>query len=76
MVFDGDKICWDYIIYYSKNKIDMLFEQIEAVTPEKSQGKLGVNLGIINGEISCSEKLNDGYIRKLEVVLEKLKAKN
>lgn len=54
----------------------MLFEQIEAVTPEKSQGKLGVNLGIINGEISCSEKLNDGYIRKLEVVLEKLKAKN
>lgn len=53
----------------------MLFEQIEAVTPEKSQGKLGVNLGIINGEISCSEKFNDGYIRKLEVVLENLKAR-
>lgn len=67
---------FDYIIYYSKNKIDMLFEQLDDGRSENLQGKIGVNLGVISGEVSTSEQSHSNYMSKLKVVLEHLQAEN
>lgn len=67
---------FDYMVYYSKNKVDMLYEQLTDGALENFQGKLGFNLGVVNGEISTSENSYISYISKLRVVLEYLKTEN
>ena len=67
---------FDYIIYYSKNKINMLFEQLDDGISETLQGKIGVNLGVISGEVSTSEQSQSNNMGKLEIVLKHLQAEN
>ena len=67
---------FDYIIYCSTTKIDMLYNQLTDEVSEKLQGKFGVNLGVISGEISTSEQIDDNYMRKLAIVLDYLQQEN
>ncbi len=65
----------DYMVYYSKNKINMLYEQIESRTmPTDFKSKIGVNFGVVSGEISSNEQHKNNDMGKLNIVLDHLEA--
>ena len=66
---------FEYMIYYSKNKTEMLYEQICNDASYNTLGRLGFNLGVINGEITSTEQLQNNNMYKLNTVLKYLHTK-
>lgn len=61
----------EYVIYLSKNKIDMLYDQISSRSPiYKVEGH--VNMGVVTGQFTKNDNKVENYFQKLEMVIEKI----
>ncbi len=67
---------FDYLVYYSKSKINMLFEQLNEPKNGDLRGTIGVNLGVFKGELTAAEETQKGDLNKLKEVLDQLQNKN
>lgn len=62
----------EFVTYLSKNKIDMLYDQISARrVPITVEGQVGV--GIFSGHLKSDDAVRNNYFQKLEKVIEQLK---
>lgn len=62
----------DYLVYYSKSKIDTLYSQIENIIHYENNGQVNVNLGVLKSEISMKNEIEYNYINKLNIIISQL----
>jgi hypothetical protein len=63
-------------VYISASKIDMLFEQLKLIQPNKRNSQFGFNSLILNGSINETREFSNSYQNKLVSVIKQLDKEN